>query len=414
MTRASPGTDRTQAAARLAIGGYFFINGVIFASWVSRIPDIMHRLRLDERQLGAALFVAAVGTVIGLLWMERRLDRYGSHRVVVLAALLVALGLIGPGLAGSLPWLMVALLVFGLASGVLNVAMNAQAVALDRVAGRPIISYFHAAYSAGGLIGAGLGALAVAARISPSVAFAALGVGAAAASLLAARWVVPERPLPPDVGVEAEHAGAGVEAERSGIGAADQPPPRLGARITLLGLCWFACLMAEGVIADWAGVFLRDDLQASPHFAPAGFFFFSVAMVTARLTGSRLVARFGPERVVQTSSLLAAAGLVLFVLAPNWIVGVLGLCVFGLGLACIGPQLFRWAGEGASRWTGRAVARVSVFGYVGLLGGPPIIGVLAHWIGLRTALAVLIALMLAVAVLSLRVTAPRAVTTVRA
>jgi MFS family permease len=390
VTVTATGTPRRHVTARIAVGWYFFVNGVIFSSWFARIPEIQDRLRLDAGHLGAALLVAAAGTVIGLLWMERRLDTYGSHRVVVVAAVVVELGLIGPGLAPSLGWLMASLLLFGLAGGVVNVAMNAQAVALDRVARRPIMSYFHALYSLGGLIGAGLGALALALGIGATTTFILVGTTGAAVSAAAGSWVMPS----PTVVPGREDPGTG-------------PAMKLGSRIVLVGLCCFACLMAEGIVVDWAGVYLRTDLGAARQLVPSGLIAFPVAMLIARVGGGRVTARFGATAVVRTCGLLAAGGILLFVLAQNWVAGVLGLWVFGLGLACLTPQMFRWAGEGAASMTGRAVARVAVFGYIGLLGGPPIIGSLAQVVGLRRALGVLVVLMLAVVVLSAKVSPRR-------
>jgi MFS family permease len=384
-------TPPREVAARVAVAWYFFVNGVIFSSWYARISEIQGRLRLDAGHLGAALLVAAAGTVIGLLWMERRLDRYGSHRVVVAAAVVVALGLVGLGLAGSLGWLMAGLLLFGLAGGVVNAAMNAQAVALDRVAQRPIITYFHALYSLGALIGAALGALSLALGIGVTTTFVLVGITAATVSAAAGWWV-----LPPPAVTEVPRRDDSRTATTM----------TLGSRILLVGLCCFACLMAEGIVVDWAGVYLRTDLGASPQLAPSGLIAFSVAMLIARIGGGRVTARFGETAVVRACALLAAGGMLLYVLAQTWVAGVFGLWFGGLGLACLTPQIFRWAGEGAAGMTGRAVARVAVFGYIGLLGGPSIVGSIAALVGLRQALGILVVLMLAAVALSAKV-APR-------
>ncbi|MFH9008940.1 MFS transporter [Streptomyces afghaniensis] len=378
----SPGQELR--AVRWSVSGYFFVNGVAFSSWVARIPDIKERVEIGDGLLGAALLVAAVGTVMGLAAAGRLVDRLGANTISRVASIAVALGLVGPGLAPNLPLLIVALLFFGLAGGAYNVSMNAQAVAVDRAYGRQIITSFHAVYSVGALVGSALGAVAVRLGIGPTVSFPVL-----AAALAAGAWACGRSP-----GLAVTSQPSGAPVDRGGRAET------LGGRILLIGACCFACLLAEGAIADWSGVYLKEDVGLSAAFAPAGYMAFSVTMAAGRLVGDVLAVSIGAMRLVTWSALLASAGLAAGLLSGQSTLALLGFGVFGAGLSCVMPQMFKAAGNQFPDGTGRAVAAVATLGYAGLLSGPPIIGVSAHGLGLPLALGLLVMLMLAVAVAS--------------
>ncbi|WND32858.1 MFS transporter (plasmid) [Streptomyces sp. BB1-1-1] len=370
--------------ARRSVSGYFFINGVAFSSWVARIPDIKERLGLSDGLLGAALLVAAVGTVLGLASVGRYVDQLSADSVSRWASAAVSIGLVGPGLAPNLTVLMASLMFFGLAGGAYNVSMNAQAVAVDRAYGRQIITSFHAAYSVGGLLGSALGSLAVRLDVAPAVSFPVLAGALMAGALACGRGQV-------------RTAAFG---QPPAPGGARQRVRRLDGRLMLLGACCFACLLAEGAIADWSGVYLREDVALSAALAPTGYMFFSVAMASGRLVADRLAASIGAKRLVTCSALLASGGLCTGLLSNQGTAAVIGFGVFGAGLACVMPQMFKVAGNLFPHETGRAVAAVATLGYAGLLSGPPLIGLLAHLLGLPTALGLLVLLMLFVALAS--------------
>lgn len=384
MTPPLPPPGRELKAVRRSVSGYFFVNGVAFSSWVARIPDIKHRTELGDGLLGAALLVAAAGTVLGLTAAGRFIDRLGANTISKVASTAVALGLAGPGLAPDLPALIVALLFFGLAGGAYNVSMNAQAVAVDRAYGRQIITSFHAVYSVGALVGSAMGAATVRLGIEPSVSLPLLAVALAAGAWACGRG-----------------SGSAVTPQPSG-----EPADRGGrtkafsGRILLIGACCFACLLAEGAVADWSGVYLKEDVGLSGTFAPAGYMAFSVTMAAGRLVGDLLAVSIGAMRLVFWSALLSGAGLTAGLLSGRGAVALLGFGVFGAGLSCVMPQMFKAAGNQFPDGTGRAVAAVATLGYAGLLSGPPVIGLAAHVLGLPLALGLLVMLMLAVAVAS--------------
>lgn len=384
MTPHSPSPTDQLRSARRTVSGYFFINGVAFSSWVARIPDIKEKLDLGDGPLGAALLVAAAGTVAGLAAVGPLVDRLGTDSISRWASIAVALGLVGLGLAPDLPVLMLSLLLFGLAGGAYNVSMNAQAVAVDRAYGRQIITSFHALYSLGGILGSALGSIAVRFAATPAVSLPLLaGILAIGAWFCGRGEELTTAPRPTRAPVK-----RGRRART------------LDGRVLLLGACCFACLLAEGAIADWSGVYLREDVDMPAAFAPAGYMLFSIAMASGRLVADSLVAAVGAVRLVTVATLIAGIGLSLGLASGHGVVALVGFGVFGAGLSCVMPQMFKVAGDLYPQGTGKAVAAVATLGYAGLLCGPPLIGLLAHAWELPLALALLVVLMLAVAVAS--------------
>jgi predicted MFS family arabinose efflux permease len=312
----------------------------------------------------------------------RLVDRFGSRRVMLPVAFAEGLVLILPAYAPGLAALAGTLFVFGAVHGTLNIAMNANAIevqrAWQRVRPRPIMSSFHAVYSIGGFIGASAGGLFAHAGIGPRTTFAAVGAVLVALAAWSAWWsAAPAGTLP-----------AGATAP-TGSG------PVRG--VLFLGVLVCCALVGEGAAADWSAVYLRDDLHSSAGFAAAAFAAFSVAMTVTRLVGDRLTARFGPVLVVRASGLVAAGGLGLALLLAAPVAGVAGFACLGAGMALIAPQVYSAAGDRNPDAPGRALARVVGLGYLGFLLGPVLIGAASTVVGLPGALAIPVVLALFVA-----------------
>ncbi|NUP78456.1 MAG: MFS transporter [Nonomuraea sp.] len=353
---------------RVAVHLLFFLAGMAVGTWTARIPAIKGSLGLDEGRLSLALLAIAAGAVAGMTAVGRLVDRYGSSRVMIPAALLQGVVLVPPAYAPGLGPLAAALLAFGVVHGILDVAMNANAVEVELAYGRRVMSSFHAVYSVGGFAGAALGGLFAQAGLPPSVTFACAGTVIAGLAVWAGRWALRSAPVPaPDSG------------RRSG----GRPKG-----IVFLGVLAFCCLVGEGAAADWSSVYLREDLASSAGLAAAGYAAFSVMMTAGRLAGDRLAARFGPVPLVRCCGLLAASGLGLALLGGHPAAGVAGFACFGAGLSCIVPQVFSAAGHRDPAFAGRALARVASIGYLGFLSGPVAIGAAAQLTGLPQALAI--------------------------
>jgi MFS family permease len=369
--------------ARAAVLVVFAANGAMFGNWAVRIPTVKADLALSEASLGAALLVPAAGALISMPLAGALSARVGSRAATVATALAFFLVPCLLGFAPSLPWLVPALLVFGLAYGGLDVAMNAQAVTVERAAGRPVMSSFHAAFSAGALVGSLTGAVAASADVPVAVHLGATGLVLLAACV----------PLFPAMLTRERPAGA-----RGPLFAW----PR--GRLLPLAVIAVVVLLAEGAVADWSGVYLREELGAAAGTAGLAFTAFSLTMAAGRLAGDRIVAAWGRVRAVRVSALVALAGGAVVVLVPSIVGVILGFAALGVGLACVVPLVFV-AAAGDDPHPGPALAAVSTPGYLGFLLGPPVIGGLAELVGLGTALALLPVLLAGVVALAGR-TAP--------
>ena len=366
-------------SARAAITLVFFADGLLIGSWAARIPAVQRQADLTSGELGFALFAASLGALLAMPTAGRLSERIGSRRVTIAALLGGGVALFLTALAGGLFGLAAALFVFGAGFGAVNVAANAQGIALERLRGRSILSSFHAAFSFGGLAGAGLGALAAAGGIDPVEHFGATALAIGLAALAAGR-----RLLPPD--------------------ADDREPTPIFVRppraLLVLGAAAFFTLLAEGAAADWSAVYLSDSLGAGAAVAALGYTAFSLAMASSRLFGDRLNGRLGPVALARGGGLLAASALGLALVSGSTAAALVGFAAMGAGLGVVVPVLFRAAGSTPGVSAAAGVAAVSTIGWMGFLAGPPAIGVTADAVGLRGALAIVVVATLALAVLA--------------
>ena len=377
---AAAGAAARRAHAATAL--VFFVHGVVIATWVPRIPAIKERLGLTEGSLGVALLGLAVGALLAMQLVGPLLGRFGSRPVTRAAVLANAALLPAPALAWNLASLLVALWLFGVSIGLVDTAMNAHGVVVERLRGRPIMAGLHGLWSVGGLVGATAAGLAARAGWDLLPHFAAT---AAVLGVLAAAGT--RRLLP-------------AAADR--LGAGDRPGGRGGGRaagwgraVLLLGLVGFCSFVGEGTAADWSALYLRQ-LGASPGAAAAGFAAFSLAMASSRLLGDRLAARTGPVLLVRAGGLVAACGLGLGVACGHQLPAVAGFGLLGIGLAAVVPIAFSAAGNLGGPG-GIGIARVASLSYLGTLAGPPAIGFTAELVGLRLALGIPLALCLVIA-----------------
>ncbi|MCG5213570.1 MFS transporter [Streptosporangium sp. KLBMP 9127] len=359
----------TLRRARIAVCFFFILLGVVSGIWAARIPAIKETLHLSDGQLSYGLLALAAGLVTGMRAAGRLTDRLGSPRVMVPAGAGVALALIVPGYAPTLPALIAALFVLGLINASLDVSMNSHGVEVERAYQRPLMSSFHGMFSIGGLLGAGLGGLTAWLGIPPGPAFAATGIPLALLAVLARPHLLPRTAAPHPT-----------------TGSRRRAP--WSSRIVFMGVVAFAGLVGEGAANDWTAVYLQFDLGASPGAAAAGFAVFSTTMTIGRFAGDTLATRYGPVRLVRWSGLIAAAGLAGGLLSENIALATAGIGLFGLGLATIVPQVFSAAGNHDPARAGEAIAQVAMVGYTGLVLGPAIIGGAAELTGLPAALAI--------------------------
>jgi MFS family permease len=360
---------------RYATTAVFLANGFGIGAWAVEVPRVKDKLMLGDSLLGIALFAFALGAIVAMPLAGRLAPKLGSGRATALLGVLFVAAFPLPALAPNAPLLCAALLLLGAFNGALDVSMNGHASAIETAWGAPIMSSFHAAWSAGGLAGAAAGTLlqkagfgVVAGLALPNLPIAVL---IASAALLSLR----------DVGARPAASSGGFALPRAGV-------------VKLAALA-FLCMMTEGAIADWSAVFLRSALPDHADSAGIGYSAFALAMAACRMVGDAFVRRLGAVRVVAMGGLLSAAGLAVVLCAPALGTAVVGFICVGIGLANVVPVIFSAAG----RTTNPPVIGVSMTataGYAGFLVGPPLIGFGAGLVGLPLALGVLVIAALAV------------------
>jgi MFS family permease len=380
----SRATPPTLSRLRAAVAVLFALDGFVFGSWAARVPDVSALTGAGHTALGIALLCLSLGALACMQLTGRLCARLGTGSTAALAGVLASVSALLPGFVTDVPGLCAALLVFGAATGAVNVAANSVGVEVEARAGRPLLSGLHAAFSAGGLLGALAGGLASAVLgVAPHLVLVAL------LGLALMAWAGPLL-VGADAGAPAAEQATRPEPEDDG--------PRPTAVLVVLGAVAGATAYGEGALSDWGALHLREQLHAAPALAAAGYAGFSSAMALGRLAGGRLVAALGERRLLVGGALLAAVGALTAVGTTSLPVALGGFVLVGLGLANVFPLAIARAGAlgGPS-----GVALATTVGYTGLLGGPPVIGFLAQHAGLPTALATVALMAVLAAVLLL-------------
>jgi MFS family permease len=374
---------------RVGVAAAFVIHATVSGTWAPRLPAIKASLELSAGMLGTALVGLAVGLLAGTRLAGAPVDRFGSRPVMRAGFPVLCAALVLPALARSAATLFLALLALGLASGILDVAMNTQGVEVERHRRRPLLSGLHGLWSIGLGAGAGTAALAAALGAGPLLHFALVAVVLAAASLLLMRGLLV----------------APVRADAREAGDSGWTPA-----LVLLGVIAFCSFVGEGSASDWSAVYLAEELSASPALAAMAFACFSAAAAAARFAADPLRARVGAVALVRGGTLLAAAGLLLGLAVHQPAAAIAGFTLLGVGLAPVAPIAFSAAGAWDPQATGRNIGRVAGIGYVGSVSGPIVIGWLAQATSLRLALAITVLLALVITAAA-RAVQPRARTT---
>jgi predicted MFS family arabinose efflux permease len=355
---------RHRLSTRLA----FLTAGLAMSAWAPLVPFAKERLALGEGPLGLLLLCLGAGSLLAMPLTGALAARFGCRAVVLWSALLVCLALPGLALAATPLQLGLVLFIFGASLGTMDVAMNVQAVIVEKACGGALMSGFHGMFSVGGVAGAGGMALLLWLGIGPLGA--CLTVVALVALLL---WRAS-----PDLLHQPE--------------ARDDDTPHFvmphGAVIFIGALC-FIVFLAEGAMLDWSAVFLTAARGMEEGRAGLGYAAFAIAMTVGRLSGDRVVGRFGGRRVLLAGGLCAAAGFFTAVASPTPAVALAGFVLVGLGASNIVPILFTAAGNQRAMPASLAIAAITTIGYAGILSGPALIGFVAHLSSLNVAFAAL-------------------------
>jgi predicted MFS family arabinose efflux permease len=342
----------------------FLVCGTATSAWAPMVPYAKSRLGLDEAALGLVLLCLGGGSILTMPIAGVAIHRWSTRPVLVLSttgACAVLPLLAGAGSPGTLA---AALLALGAALGAMDVAMNAEAIGVQRAMNRPVMSAFHALFSVGGLLGAAAVGLLLRAGATLTLSAAAIAAALVAVALPGVR-----------------HFGAHrVEAPSTTFTIVPRPA------VLLLGALCFISFLAEGVVLDWSAVFLREFRGVHVESAGVGYAVFSVAMAAGRFTGDAIVHRLGAGPVLRAGAALAALGFVLAAGLPFTAASLAGFAAIGFGAANIVPILFSASGHVPGVPAGIALATVTTIAYAGLLAGPALVGFVAAATSLPTAL----------------------------
>ncbi|MDR1684952.1 MAG: MFS transporter [Desulfovibrio sp.] len=422
---ASRGVRPPETYYRRSLNVLFFIFGLNFAAWASRIPDVQRALGLNDAELGAALFGAPLGQLPCMLAAGFLVNRFGSRVILAAGLALNILSLACLGFAGSFPVLFISLTVFGISSNLFDIALNTQAVLVEKLHKRSIMASFHGFWSLGGMAGGLLGGVLAYAGIGPGAHFLGIGIPAAAC------WAALHSRLAPcdsPKGLTAAGGGAGHEqacascadtadlagpsrakpardiAHERAVASAHPAPPasrrsrlvRPDGLILLLALVAFGNMAAEGTMYDWIAVYFTGVVQAPEELTRLGYIACMGAMVTARFLADNVITRLGAIKVLQAGAVLMCGGFALLIVPSGIGPATLGAALIGFGMASGIPICYSLAGRSKTIPPSIAISLVVFISFSGFMLCPPLIGYLSHAVGLRSAFIPMAALSFAV------------------
>ena len=363
---------------RISIGTFFFLQGFTFASWAARIPDFKDIFALSDGQLGTLLFAFPFGQLLGVPVAGYMVERFTSRRTLLLAAILYPFSLCCLGfipfafsLSGEMPacavWVFAIMLFFlGMAAILHNLSVNTQAVGVEKAYGRSIMATFHGLWSLAGFAAGIVGSFMAARLIVPFFHYAGILVLALLAVIFLHRFT-----LGKDIVSQAEEKPTfNIFKGMDGF-------------VLLLGFIAGAAMVCEGTIYDWSAVYFKQVIHAPEKYIRMGYTACMFAMATYRFLADRLVNRIGQVNVMRSGGFQAMAGFILMAAWPDLIPAVVGSVLVGLGVSAIVPICFSAVSKHQGVVAGRAINAVSTIGFFGFVAGPPLIGHLAQWIGLR-------------------------------
>lgn len=359
---------------RLAVSLFYFSMGLTFATWASRIPDIKETLHLTEADLGTVLFAIPLGQLLMMPFSGKIVIRYGSSKTVVFGIIFYILSMATLGLATEVWQLMLSLFFFGIFSNFTNISVNTQGILTEGIFRKPIMSSFHGAWSLAGFTGALIGLLMMNLGLKPLYHFSIVAVLLYINIFANYRHLVKTRPAKPQV-VEREK-------KRSLI-------PKINPALAWLGVIGFCSMVSEGIMFDWSGVYFKEVVKAPESLVILGYTSFMIMMASGRFIGDKITARFGRKRVLAISGFLISGGMYIAVFFPYVVPAALGFMLVGLGVSTVVPGVYSLAGKTPGIEPSQALTAVSSISFLGFLLGPPVIGYIAHAVGLKMSFAII-------------------------
>ncbi len=369
------------SSSRLAVNIIFFLNGFVHANYYSRLPRIQELYGIDDGIAGLVLLGSSIGALFAMPFTGWFIIRHGSRRITLFGAF--AYCLLVPFIPLLFPsiWTLVFLFfLLGVSAGMLDVAMNSQAVLVEKQLQKPIMTSFHALFSVGMMIGAVFGSVFTELDTTLFTHLVTISGISVITVFIARYYLIHDKPEKKD---------------------SEGPAFRLpNAAMVSIGVIAFCCMLGEGAMADWSTNYMENITKASPALAPLGLSAFALAMTIGRLFGDSARLKFGDRTLMIACGLIATTGLSFAVIFIHPYAAILGLFIVGIGLSAVVPIAYSVAGHTKDLPPGVGLAMVTTVGYSGFLFGPPIIGFLAKWQTLRLAMVLVIVLFVVMTMLS--------------
>ncbi len=345
---------------RIAVAALFFVSGFGFSSFASRIPSIQQNLHINEAQLGTALFAIPFGLICMLPLTGHLLSRYESRYGLMIGSFFYNVCLCLLGFVTNIWQLMIVLFFFGGSRNLMNIAVNAQSLGVQKLYSKSIITTFHGIWSITGFVGGALGGLMISHDISPAIHFEMVGIICVLMMIIFFKDTIKNDVRQPEEGAKRIlfHFPKGA--------------------LLKLGVLAFCCMTCEGIMFDWSGIYFQKVVHVSKHNITTGYVAFMCAAAIARFTGDWLVNKIGTRKVLQLCSSFAFVGFLISIAFPYLVSATIGFILIGIGISCIVPLIMAMAGRTSGKSAGVAIASVSTVSYFGFLFGPPLIGYVAQ------------------------------------
>ena len=379
---------KSRFALRVSVSAMFFISGLCFASWASRIPAIKQYLHLSEAALGGVLLAIPSGLMCSLPFIGWIIPKIGSRKLLIISITLYGILLVCIGTAQDVFQLVAWLFCYGFVGNAANIAFNTQAVAAERLYSKPIMATFHGIWSIAGFIGAGIAIFMIGNHIIPLHHFIFILI------LMVTGTIITARNLTDDSG--------NLQSGDTPVVLSIRERLRLMSPLLKLGIIAFCSMICEGAMVDWSGVYFKNVINAQAGWIGAGYFAFMSTMAAGRFIADRFAGKYGLKRTLQLSGLLTATGLLISVLFPQLFPSLFGFMLVGAGVSSVVPMIYSSAGKTPNMSPGVALAAVSTIGFSGLLIGPAIIGFIAGIATLRASFLLIACMGMCVAILSTR------------
>ncbi len=371
----------------IAVHTCFFINGFVFANWAARIPRLQLEYGLDNQALGFTLLAHSIGAFIAMPVSGWMIIRNGSRRITVISAILFCIFFCCVPWAPTASLLLIPYFFMGAATGVMDVAMNAQAVVVEKELGKPVMTLFHGLFSIGMVIGGLTGALFSGIEWTLKSHFVLAGVASLLIVLMIARF------LHPDTSSKATHEGPMFVWPKGGI--------------VIFGIIAFCCMLGEGAMADWSANYLRNALGTPETTATLGLTAFAACMTVGRLVGDKGRLMYGDKKLLKSCAGISLVGIGVVLLKFHLVTTIIGFGLVGLGLSVVVPIVYSLSGTFPGIQPGVGIAMSTTIGYAGFMIGPPLIGFIADETDIRTALFFVLALFLIMTLLIYRIPGPQ-------